>query len=528
MHIPVNQLTITNERTLTINGNYGSTSSVSPAPTAEPITESLRTSLDQSTAHDAEPTSDTGPATSITMSIGGVARPPQGPGESVGNTGTLSTDRGSGGDLPEPSDKPGFTQVSPQPTQAAGITGSPVEASSPPSAPVVTPVTSTIANQGQSGFGVGSQTFAPGSPAITIGTEVPSLASSASALVINGQSTRLAPASVTSNTDDDNDVLAHYILSAIGGSDEQAAPPQAAVILGSSTYAQDSHSNIVIGTQTLVPGGPPITAGGTVLSLGTSTPAVMINGQASSLAHPQELSGPPAVMSLGSLLVTQNAASVFVFGSQTLSPGGGAITVDGSTLSLATSATAVVVNGQSSVLPLATAVETIAPVITVGQSTITEGTMSRFVIGPQTLVPGAAAITIGTDVVSLNPAADSVVINGQTFSVVTPTPTLEGEPERIITIGSTAFTEIGGSKFVIGTQTLYAGGSPITVDGTVLSLATGGSSVVIDGQTSALGSVGTVSAPVATATGDGAKYSVPELVGAGWLLLLVACLRYLI
>lgn len=501
MHIPVNQLTVTNARTLTINGNYGSTSSASPAPTAEPITESSRISLDQPTTPDAEPTSGTSPATSNTMSIGGIAPPPQSPGESGGNAGTSSTDRGNGSNLPEPSDNPGFIQVPPQPTQFAGTTGSPVKASSSPPAPNLPPATPTVTIKESSGCAIDSRTLAPGGPVITTGTDAVALASSASAQSMYDQSSRLAPASTTFSTSDDGDILAHYIMSAIGGSYGQVAPPQAVVVLGSSTFTQDSHSNVVIGTQTLVPAGSPITASGIVLSLGTSASVVVINGQAFSLAQPNELSGSPIVMSLGSLRVIQNAASVFVFGSQTMSPGGGAITVGGNTLSLAASAAAVVVNGQTSVLLSATAVMTAAPAITIGQSTITEDTMSRFVIGSQTLLPGAAAITVGTDVVSLEPSADSVVINSQKFRVATPTPT----PERVITIGSTAFTEIGGSKFVMGTQTLYAGGTPIIVDGTLLSLASGGSTVVVDGQTSAIGPQITATASVATFTGSAGR-----------------------
>lgn len=85
------------------------------------------------------------------------------------------------------------------------------------------------------------------------------------------------------------------------------------------------------------------------------------------------------------------------------------------------------------------------------------------VIASQTLTPGGPPVTVSGTVLSLDPSGSSVVIGGSTTlplsAVISPTQT----------------------PIVVGSQTLSAGGSPITVSGTVLSLDPSGSSVVVNG-----------------------------------------------
>ena len=458
----------------------------------------------------------------------------------------------------------------------------PGQGSSPTPGPVISLSSSVFMQDGHSNFVVGSQTLAPGGAAITVGTTVLSLATSASAVVVDGHSSQLASVIASPSTiGEDTDPLVHYILSAIGGSSGKAIPPSAVITLGSSTYTRDSNSNIVIGTQTLVPGGAPITAGGTVLSLGPSASAVVINGRTSILADTDTAAAPPAAITVGSSIIAEDSASQFVIGSQTLVPGGAAIVVGSQTLSFASSTSAIVVNGQtlaittpapnhpvpvitigsmvysennasqfvigsqtlipgaaaitvgSQTLSLASSGSAVvvdgktlvistpssgpsAPVITIGSAIYTENSASQFVIGSQTLVPGGEAITVGTETVSLDSSVGSIVVNGQTFSIATPTSTGTGEP--VITLGSSVFAEISASEFIIGTQTLYAGGSAITVDGTILSLAPSGSTIVLNGQSSVIETQSGTQVPVAVATGAAAGFRATMVILNPWAL----------
>ena len=118
-------------------------------------------------------------------------------------------------------------------------------------------------------------------------------------------------------------------------------------------------------------------------------------------------------------------SSAYIIGTQTLAPGGTAITISGNTISLASASAGaspyVVVDGTStSFLPVITP----APVrsfsagelLTIGSSVYTAGSNSEFVVGTQTLEPGSA-ITVSGTVVSLDPAATEAVVGTSTEGI---------------------------------------------------------------------------------------------------------------
>jgi len=121
-------------------------------------------------------------------------------------------------------------------------------------------------------------------------------------------------------------------------------PSPAQLTIGTTTITANSASAYVIGTQTLFPGGSVVAVSGTTLSLATSATALVVNGHTSTLIYlaPSDLSALPPLIHDSSTL-TANAASAYVIGTQTLSPGGPAITVSGTPLSLAPEGTALVV-----------------------------------------------------------------------------------------------------------------------------------------------------------------------------------------
>jgi hypothetical protein len=182
----------------------------------------------------------------------------------------------------------------------------------------------------------------------------------------------------------------------------------------------------------------------------------------------------PAI-TIGGSTFTANSGTGFVINGQTLGPNQ-VVTVDGTTVSLGPSASFVVVGGSTSTInnPV-----TMRPEITVGGSTFTANAATSFIINGQTLAPGQAMTVDGT-AVSLGPAASFVVVGGATSTIENPVTMV---PE--ITIGGSTFTANPATSFVIGGQTL-APGQVVTVDGTAVSLGPSASFVVVDGTTSAI------------------------------------------
>lgn len=282
--------------------------------------------------------------------------------------------------------------------------------------------------------------------------------------------------------------------------------------IGTDAIVIGPSSQIIVGSQTLSPGGSAITVGDDVpVSLPSSAGVIVVDGMTSQLPHIanpslQPLPRPPPVLTIGSSTLTPNAATqFFIQPGQTLTPEGVA-TVDGTVVSLAPSASFLVVGGVTQVLPTPNPgrapAPTHAPEIVVGGSTFTahietgglgmpaEGNPSArptFIISDQTLQPGGPPITAAGAILSLGPSGSFVVVNGVTSTIPNPAATADSSPP--LTIGTDVFVPIPGlpgTNFIIRSQTLAAGGSAITVSGTTISLAPAASFVVINGVTSTL------------------------------------------
>ncbi|KAH0562684.1 hypothetical protein GP486_002641 [Trichoglossum hirsutum] len=269
-----------------------------------------------------------------------------------------------------------------------------------PAAPAVDPAI-TIGDQvitpdSAHHFIIGSQTLTPGGPAITIsGTPVsipavPAILATHPAITVGDQV--IAPDSAT-----------HYIIGsqtlvpggpAITISDTLVSVPTVpavaatypAITVGDQVIAPDSATHYIIGSQTLVPGGPAITISGTPVSV----PVIADS-------HPTY----PAI-TIGGQVITPDYANHFIIGSQTLFPGGPAITISGTPVSIPATLT---------ILTL--------PLLTIGGQIVTADLATRFVIGSQTLVPGGSAITISGTPISLEPGATGVVIGTSTVGLGT-------------------------------------------------------------------------------------------------------------
>jgi hypothetical protein len=138
-----------------------------------------------------------------------------------------------------------------------------------------------------------------------------------------------------------------------------------------------------------------------------------------------------------------------------------------------------------------------------GNPTVVTNPSQSYILGSQTLIPGRSALTISGTVVSLLSGGSSVVVGGTTL------------PVGVLLPSSVLFTtSVAG--FLIGSQTLVAGGAPITVSGTVISLLPGGSSVVVAGTTqgvSVLSSDGAKSTIVAETLYTSAPFNGTIIIG---------------
>ncbi|MCJ1402626.1 mucin 5B, oligomeric mucus gel-forming [Xylographa trunciseda] len=168
-----------------------------------------------------------------------------------------------------------------------------------------------------------------------------------------------------------------------------------------------------------------------------SSPVVTAGGS-SGVAPPRTspTTTTPVVISIAGQSFTANSASVWVAGTATLTAGGGAITISNTVVSLAPSASFAVVGSSTQVLPQAqstptpyiltlpgmtltiipTAVALSEKIFTFNSSAYTANSASDFLIGSQTLVPGAVVTVSGTPI-SLGSAATDVVVGTKTEAV---------------------------------------------------------------------------------------------------------------
>jgi hypothetical protein len=148
-------------------------------------------------------------------------------------------------------------------------------------------------------------------------------------------------------------------------------------------------------------------------------------GQASSPAASELLSNgystvaemsqiPPPVIPLPATTLTANSASQYVAGTQTLIPGGSAISISGTAISLAPSGTVVVVGGSSTmkIVPTAAYYATGPPAITLAGTTLTANSASQYVVDTQTMIQGGPAITVSGTVMALAPSGTAIILGG--------------------------------------------------------------------------------------------------------------------
>jgi hypothetical protein len=182
---------------------------------------------------------------------------------------------------------------------------------------------------------------------------------------------------------------------------------------------------------------------------------------------------PTVLITIGSQIMSQDATSLYIIGSQTLSAGGPAITVDGSELSLAPAATAVVVNSRTTPLLKPTTDPPGSPSLT------------ALIIPGATLMPGSSAVLSGTTY-SLPTDGNGVFVNGISTSI----PNLAVGQD--VTLGSLVASPTLLSDFSVDSDSGVTGinlqgstllpGSDVVLSGTTYSLDPNGQALRVNGQ----------------------------------------------
>ncbi|MCJ1254360.1 hypothetical protein MMC24_002175 [Lignoscripta atroalba] len=253
------------------------------------------------------------------------------------------------------------------------------------------------------------------------------------------------------------------------------------LIINGQTITVNSQSQYIVGSQTLIPGGPAITVGSgssaTVIALQTSNDfKPLVVDTATSAPSPFPALTP--VLTIGSETYTLNSATQYIIGTQTLAPG---VTI---TIGSGSSTTVIALQTSNGFKPVVVDTATSAPspfpaltpALIIGSETYTLNSATQYIIGTQTLAPGGT-ITIGsgssTTVIALQTSnSQTQLIVGGSTSALSPSPALT--PALII--GSETYTLNSATQFIIGTQTL--------APGVTITIGSGTSTTVIALQTS--------------------------------------------
>lgn len=258
----------------------------------------------------------------------------------------------------------------------------------------------------------------------------------------------------------------------------QNAPP---VAIGKITASPATSGGYIVGSQTLIPGSA-IEVAGTSYSLQLSGGVAVVNGQSvriTTIASPTE---PAAPILLGGFRGTPVSSGAYVVADQTLSRGGSAIELSGTTYSLAPAGESIAVNGEASPVSIIQASPAQPATVVVGGVTAAPASSGAYyVVAGQTLSPEGSAIEVSGVTYSLpSSGANVVMMNGATSyanAASSPTPVL---------LGSLTAVSFAGGGYILSSQILSQGGTAIEISGTTYSLAASGDTVFVNGVPTAV------------------------------------------
>ena len=209
----------------------------------------------------------------------------------------------------------------------------------------------------------------------------------------------------------------------------------------------------------------------------------------------------PAVLTFAGSTYTANAASQFIVAGQTLAPGA-IISVSGTPISLASGGTVAVVGTNTQTLKSAPVITPAPAVLSFAGSSYTADASSHFIINGQPLAQGAAITVSGTPI-SL-PSGGTIAVIGSSTQALRSAPEITPAP-AVLSFEGSSYTADGSSDFIIDGQTLVPGAA-ITVSGTPISLPSSGAIAIIGSSTQSLANAAIVT-PAPVLTLDGSIYT---------------------
>jgi len=214
------------------------------------------------------------------------------------------------------------------------------------------------------------------------------------------------------------------------------------------------NGHLGISRATLNKGGPPTTIGGHEISLGSDS--LIIDSSTVPI--------PNAVLTADGQRFTPLANGGLVIGNVTLSEGGPADTINGHFLSYGTQG--LTIDDSTIAIPTLTS----APSFTAAGQTFTSINNNQLVVQGSTLNENGPAETIAGHVLSYG--SQGLVVDSAAIAV--PTITSAASSFKAITAAGQTFIPIDNSEVVDEGTTLSARGLAMTVDGTVVSMASAG------------------------------------------------------
>ena len=289
--------------------------------------------------------------------------------------------------------------------------------------------------------------ISPGGTAVTMNNVVYSLAPSATAIMRNGKAFPLNPVAVPALQPKQTFVL----------------------VVADSTYAADSASNFIVASQTLIPGGISIVVSGTTVSIAPGGLAAIIGSSTQVLVTPVPGQAALAFTFAGSTYTEDYSSKIIVAG-QTLNPGGPAITLYGTSISLVLGGGAVIIGFSTQLLQknfeTTQAPAGFAPArFTYADSTYTADPFGDFDVADQKLTVGGS-ITISNTYVLLSPDGIVAVIDGRTQTIQ---PAQMTNAPALILEGS-IYPQNAAGQFRLDDQTL-ALNKDITISDNYVSLS---------------------------------------------------------
>ena len=260
-----------------------------------------------------------------------------------------------------------------------------------------------------SNFIIGDMTLSAGGPAITVsGTRI-SLAADRQEAVI-GSSTQLLIrlALGASNMDRGSNI---GLFTQSFGNHEAPSGDNAILSFARSAYIPNAAGQYLVAGKTLAPGAA-ITVSNTRIALASDEAYAVVGSSTKTLDSLEKVEGP--AIQFGGSTYYPDPSSAYLIASQTLTPGG-AITVSGTPISLASDGEIAVIDKSTDTL--LNAAPSYSPIIALGSCTYTADASGNFVIESDTLTRGGIVTVSGTPI-SYDKNGGSVVVGTSTEGFV--------------------------------------------------------------------------------------------------------------